>query len=51
MGLHTAYVEAEIRIGKLIREAEYRFFISKSKMIYINIFQISIIWYICGYKT
>ena len=50
MGLHTAYVEAEMRMGKLIREAEYRFFISKSKMIYINIFQISIIWYICSWK-
>lgn len=31
MGLHTAYVEAEIRIGKLIREAEYRFFYLKIK--------------------
>lgn len=31
MGLHTAYVEAEIRIGKLIWGAECRFFYLKVK--------------------
>ena len=31
MGLHTAYVEADMRMGKLIREAEYLFLSQSQK--------------------